>query len=218
MTGNRYEPAGQLLAWWHDACDSTQQLARDWAASDRNPSQRAGAVVTGHQRQGLGRQGRQWIDRPGEALLLSVAVRKPDPSVDLDAVTVAAAEAVRAALTPWAGAAVSVKAPNDLVIDGRKLAGLLADARSVGNTVEWVIVGCGMNLRGPNFAVGEQPATTLEAACQIVLEPHQLVLPVAAAICGVLGYAASVVVWQPDGDSAAANQHARSVADKIDGQ
>jgi BirA family biotin operon repressor/biotin-[acetyl-CoA-carboxylase] ligase len=85
-------------------------------------------VVLGadHQTAGRGRRGRTWEAPPDAAVLVSVLVRPPAPAVDLvtPAVAVAAASAVESVV----GVAPGVKWPNDLVVGGRKLAGILAEA------------------------------------------------------------------------------------------
>jgi BirA family biotin operon repressor/biotin-[acetyl-CoA-carboxylase] ligase len=91
-----------------------------------------GAVVLAdHQTAGRGRRGRTWLDRPGASLMLSVVLRPALPSsrswAAIAAAGVALAEATGELLGP---AAVALKWPNDLLIGGRKAAGLLAEGRT----------------------------------------------------------------------------------------
>ncbi|QYG92440.1 biotin--[acetyl-CoA-carboxylase] ligase [Iamia sp. SCSIO 61187] len=85
-------------------------------------------VVLGadHQTAGRGRRGRTWEAPPDAAVLVSVLLRPPAPAVDL--VTPAVAVAAAAAVEAVVGVAPGVKWPNDLVVGGRKLAGVLAEA------------------------------------------------------------------------------------------
>lgn len=102
---------------------STQVVAR--------PMPIGTVVVTGHQTAGRGRLGRRWEAPPGTALLASFVVAL-HPLASL-AAGVAAAEAC--------GPRVRLKWPNDLLLDGRKLAGILAEVHE-----ERVIIGIGINL------------------------------------------------------------------------
>ena len=99
-------------------------------------------AVADEQTAGRGRQGRTWEAAPGAALLVSVRLRPALPADRLHLVTlacaVAAADAVRAVGAFDAG----LKWPNDLVVDDRKLAGILAEADG-----DAVVVGMGLNLR-----------------------------------------------------------------------
>ena len=118
---------------WFAELDSTNRLAADLA--------RAGApdgVVVGadHQTAGRGRRGRTWESRPGASLLVSVVLR-PAPALVTLAAGVAAAEACEAV----AGVAVELKWPNDLLLDGAKLGGILSEL--VGDAA---VVGLGLNL------------------------------------------------------------------------
>jgi BirA family biotin operon repressor/biotin-[acetyl-CoA-carboxylase] ligase len=101
-------------------------------------------VIADHQTAGRGRLGRAWVDRPGASLMLSVVLRPGLPAERQWSVTaatgVALAEAVAELLGP--AAAVTLKWPNDLLIGGRKAAGLLAEGYPGGV----LVVGMGVNV------------------------------------------------------------------------
>jgi BirA family transcriptional regulator, biotin operon repressor / biotin---[acetyl-CoA-carboxylase] ligase len=118
-------------------------------------------VVADRQTEGRGRLGRGWVAPPGSSLLLSVVLRPPLPR-DAMWLTVAAAgvalagavEAVaaravavdRGAGPELPGPLVGLKWPNDLEVDGRKAAGLLAEAHLGGQPPTWVVLGMGVNV------------------------------------------------------------------------
>lgn len=111
--------------------DSTNVRARSLAAGGA----RHGTVVTAAQQSaGRGRQGRRWSAPPGQALLVSVVLREWGPLLPL-AVAVAVAET--------AGPSAVVKWPNDVLLDGGKLAGILVEARPQDG---WAVVGIGVNV------------------------------------------------------------------------
>jgi BirA family biotin operon repressor/biotin-[acetyl-CoA-carboxylase] ligase len=100
-----------------------------------------GAVaVAEHQTAGRGRLGRVWVDEPGSGLALSVVLRPPPPVSRWPELTLVAAEAVAASI----GTGATIKEPNDVLLDGRKVAGILAEAG------DHVVMGIGVN-------VGEAP-------------------------------------------------------------
>jgi BirA family transcriptional regulator, biotin operon repressor / biotin---[acetyl-CoA-carboxylase] ligase len=93
-----------------------------------------GAVALAeHQTEGRGRLGRTWVD---SALMFSVALHPPPPVARWPELTVVAAEAVAQAIGPEA----SLKEPNDVLVGGRKVAGVLAEAG------ERVVLGIGINV------------------------------------------------------------------------
>lgn len=87
---------------------------------------------------GRGRQGRTWTAPPGRAILASVVVREPPRLLPL-AAGVAVAEVAEAA----SSSAASIKWPNDILIDGRKVAGILVEGRP---QEHWAVVGIGVNV------------------------------------------------------------------------
>ncbi len=96
-----------------------------------------GAVaLTEHQTEGRGRLGRTWVDEPGTGLLFSVVLLPPPPVAVWPELTLVAAQAVADAIGP----AASIKHPNDVLVDGKKVAGILAEAQ------ERVVLGIGINV------------------------------------------------------------------------
>jgi BirA family biotin operon repressor/biotin-[acetyl-CoA-carboxylase] ligase len=150
---------------------STNTVARELAEAGA-PN---GTVITAdEQTAGRGRQGRTWTAPPGSALLFSALVRplaKRHPLLPL-AVPLAVCETAER-LRP--GIECKVKWPNDVHLGGRKLAGILIEARP---QEEWAVLGIGLNLtitedefpeelRGRAtslFADGDAPAGTAEGA------------------------------------------------------
>lgn len=121
------------------------------------------AVVTDRQTAGRGRAGRTWTHHTGESLLVSVLLRPTLPPEQLGTlpllVGIAAAEAIEGAT----GREVALKWPNDLLLDGAKVGGILLTSVATGDRVQMVVVGLGINLSGSG---DELPAgaTSLELA------------------------------------------------------
>jgi biotin-[acetyl-CoA-carboxylase] ligase BirA-like protein len=100
---------------------------------------RHGAVaLTHHQSEGRGRLGRTWAD---SGLMFSVLLEPPPPVADWPELTLVAARAVADAIGPEA----TIKDPNDVLVDGRKVAGILAEASGR------VVLGIGINVGGTTW-------------------------------------------------------------------
>jgi len=111
--------------------DSTNERARELAARGAPH----GALVTAsRQTAGRGRQGRSWVAPDGRALLCSLLLRDPPRLLPL-AAGVAVASVV--------GVPALVKWPNDVLVDGRKVAGILVEGRP---QERWAVVGIGLNV------------------------------------------------------------------------
>jgi BirA family biotin operon repressor/biotin-[acetyl-CoA-carboxylase] ligase len=96
-----------------------------------------GAVALAeHQTEGRGRLGRTWVDEPGSGLTFSVLLLPPPPVARWPELTLLAAHAVAEEIGPEA----AIKHPNDVLVGGRKVAGILAEAG------ERVILGIGVNI------------------------------------------------------------------------
>lgn len=110
-------------------------------------------VVAGAQTAGRGRLGRTWFSPPGAALYLSLVLRPAFlPAARGGWLSMLAALAVRdgaAALLDAAGCPtgnLTLKWPNDALLGGRKLAGILIESAFAGDALEWVVVGIGLNV------------------------------------------------------------------------
>ena len=106
-----------------------------------------GTLVTAdEQSEGRGRQGRKWTAPPGTAVLMSVLVR--DLREDQAVLPLAAAVAVCDAVEGLADVRCSIKWPNDVWIDERKLAGILVEGRL---RERWAVLGIGLNVLTREF-------------------------------------------------------------------
>jgi len=106
-------------------------------------------VAAAHQTAGRGRLGRSWTDRPGAALMFSLVVR---PSVDpsrVGLIPLLAGAAMAAAIRDVAGADVRCKWPNDLLVDGSKVGGILVESSVADGRLAHAVVGIGVNLEPP---------------------------------------------------------------------
>jgi BirA family biotin operon repressor/biotin-[acetyl-CoA-carboxylase] ligase len=137
-------PAPRLpwrLLWW-PCCGSTEQrLEQELSCGGQPPL----AVLAGHQRFGHGQRGRPWISPPG-GVWLSAAL--PWPAEPAAGSALGLAVAVGLALQLEAlGLTVQLKWPNDLLVNGRKLAGLLPRLSLRGPAIRLARVGVGLNGR-----------------------------------------------------------------------
>jgi BirA family transcriptional regulator, biotin operon repressor / biotin---[acetyl-CoA-carboxylase] ligase len=136
--------------------DSTNARARELAAAGAPH----GTVVTaGEQSAGRGRQGRTWSAPAGRALLCSIVIRDPMVLLPL-AAGVAVAELV--------GPSARLKWPNDVLVSGRKVAGILVEGRPQEG---WAVVGIGLNVA---LRVTDFPADLRDRAGTLGLSPADI--------------------------------------------
>jgi BirA family biotin operon repressor/biotin-[acetyl-CoA-carboxylase] ligase len=136
--------------------DSTNRVARELALGGAPD----GTLVTAaEQSAGRGRQGRTWTAPAGRALLCSLVIREPPRLLPL---------AAGAAVAEVAGSNAQIKWPNDVLLDGGKVAGILAEGRP---QERWAVLGIGLNvaLREADF-----PPELRGLATTLGLEPDAI--------------------------------------------
>ena len=120
-------------------------------------------VIAESQRSSRGRLGRTWISKPGN-LYLSV-VLYPD-EVGLPLIGIIAALAVKKSIFKNTGVRPDIKWPNDILINGRKVAGILVESTIIADQIKYAIVGIGINISLKQEDLGElvASATSLDVA------------------------------------------------------
>ena len=151
MTGRLGRPRLHLRA-----TTSTNDRARELAQAG---APHGTLITAAQQTAGRGRQGRTWSAPPGRALLVSVVLRDP-PALLALAAALAVAEV--------AGPDARIKWPNDVLLDGRKVAGILAEGRPQDG---WAVLGVGLNVA---LRIEDLPPELHDTAGTLGLEPSDL--------------------------------------------
>jgi len=150
MSAERWEELRLPRGWRlerREEVASSNDAVRELAAGEGVP-----VLLAERQLAGRGRRGAAWLSRPGASLTFSVLLRPSEPAGLWPRLSLAAGLAVAEACGAW-GVEAEIKWPNDVLVDGRKLAGILVEAVPGG-----AVVGIGINV-----AEVELPAE-LEAA------------------------------------------------------
>ena len=148
-----------------DSVGSTNDEATRWADEG---APHLSLVVAGEQTSGKGRMGRRWYTPPGGALAVSLVLRPEQLSlISPPRITGLGALAVCEALQENYGLEAQVKWPNDVLVGDRKLAGVLVEASWLGEELQAVILGIGINVAldsVPPEGELDFPATSVESA------------------------------------------------------
>jgi BirA family biotin operon repressor/biotin-[acetyl-CoA-carboxylase] ligase len=146
---------GRAVYRYEESCPSTQRLL-----SDEEPE---GAIaVAEEQTEGRGRLGRSWHAPAGTSILVSVVLRPDVASAELPELSLVAGGAVAEAVAEVTGLEPAIKFPNDVLLGGRKVAGILAES-SEGR----VVLGIGVNA---NQTEGQLPSDTETEPTSLRLE------------------------------------------------
>ncbi len=131
---------------FYESVDSTNDVAAELIAQD--PDTGSGTVIIADaQEKGKGRLGRKWLSPPRLNVYMSIILKPEIPPRNSAFLTLLAAVSSAVALRRVTAADISVKWPNDLVICGRKLGGILTEirVRSGQNRINHAVIGIGVN-------------------------------------------------------------------------
>jgi len=137
--------------------DVVEKLARDGV--------KEGVVVFAEsQTRGRGRLGRKWVSPPGKGLWFSLLLRPNLRPQETTRLTVASATALRRAIVSQTGLQPEIKWPNDLLISGKKVAGILTELSAELDHVRYVILGIGVDV---NPALSDFPESIRSIASSL---------------------------------------------------
>lgn len=169
--------------------DSTND---DALAAARDGAPHGATFLAEAQRRGRGRRGRAWVSPPGENLLFSIVLRPGLEPERVSALTLVVGLAVREAVSARAGGSVRVKWPNDVVVDDKKLAGILVESQLVSGRIDALVVGIGINVDTQRFpAELTEIATSLAELGCVERERESLLADVLAGLAARLEIHAS---------------------------
>ncbi|WP_324568280.1 biotin--[acetyl-CoA-carboxylase] ligase, partial [Accumulibacter sp.] len=167
------------------ACESTSTLL---LARARGGAPSGSLLVADRQTAGRGRRGRQWLSSPAASLTFSLLWRFPGGLARLAGLSLAVGVALVQALEQYGIAGLGLKWPNDLLLDGGKLAGVLVELES-GPREVLAVIGIGLNLQLPPTGEGEflHPPAALAQVIEPLPERHDLLAQLLIALADVLG-------------------------------
>lgn len=140
--------------------DVVEGMARNGAAEGL-------CVFAETQSRGRGRHGRNWSSPRGKGLWFSVLLRPTFPAVAVPRLTVAASVAVALSLRRQCQLDARIKWPNDVMIRGKKVAGILTETRGEGDEIKFAVVGIGLNV---NCQPADFPPDVAATATSVLIE------------------------------------------------
>lgn len=154
---------------YHDQVDSTntqakrlgEELARDGHGT---------LVVADLQTAGKGRRGRSWESPSGASIYMSILLRPEILPDQAPMLTLVMAQSVAEAVQELTGAEVGIKWPNDIVLNGKKICGILTEMSAEIDYINYVVIGVGVNVNTPDF-----PEALVETATSLKIELGQSV-------------------------------------------
>ncbi len=160
--------------------DSTNDIAWQYAS---NPAHDGLCVLAESQHKGRGRRGRSWHSQPGQSILASILLLNED--IDAEQLTLTTAVAAAEAIGKFANIPARIKWPNDILINGKKLAGILVEKKTIVSRHNFVI-GIGINCHQSREAFEncdlKLPATSVAIETGQTINRNQLVCELLASL------------------------------------
>ena len=155
---------GQKEIYHYDVIDSTNIRARELAEKG---AAEGTLVIAESQTAGRGRRGRTWVSPQNDGIYLSLIAHPWLSPVEAPQLTLLTAVALANAIMNKTDLVIQIKWPNDLLIEGRKLSGILTELRTEGDRVAYVIIGIGINV---NTTAGDLSVVTDQKVTSIAVE------------------------------------------------
>lgn len=159
------------LAIRDESLEESLEESMEKSAEDSQDDFHGLLVITEQQTMGKGRRGRSWSSPKGTGIWMSLLLR-PKISIErASMLTLTAALSVADSITEITGLEALIKWPNDIVVNGRKVCGILTEMSSEANEIRYVVIGIGINVNTEEF-----PEEIREIATSLLIEKRKLKL------------------------------------------
>ena len=128
--------------------DSTNTYAEKIA---NNPGESGTLIITDIQTNGIGTKGRRWYTGEANNIAMSI-ILKPQCKIDnLKGITVKIAKCIKKAVQNLYNIELEIKEPNDLILNNKKICGILTKISTIGEKINYLIIGIGLNVNEEDF-------------------------------------------------------------------
>lgn len=150
------------LDWfWYEETDSTNIRAKEAGEQGKDIS-RGMLFVADKQTAGVGRRGRSWESPEGENIYMSLLIKPEIEPSKASMLTLVMAAAVAEGMKKVCGANAQIKWPNDIILNKKKVCGILTEMSMAGTEIKYVVIGVGINVNQKVFNTDlEDKATSL---------------------------------------------------------
>ena len=147
---------------YYSQINSTNTKAKELAARD---APEGTLVVAEQQVEGRGRKGRTWFSPPEGGIYISLILKPHISPSEAPKITMLTGVVVAETLLKLTPCKINIKWPNDILVNGKKIAGILTEMSTEMDAIEYIVVGLGMNVTTPRF-----PDDIKDKATSILIE------------------------------------------------
>lgn len=128
--------------------DSTNIYAEKIA---NNPKENGKIIIAEIQTNGIGTKGRIWYTGTGKNIAMTIILKPKCQLKKLEGITIKIAECIKKAICELYNIELSIKEPNDLILNNKKICGILTKTSTIGEKINNLIIGIGLNVNEENF-------------------------------------------------------------------
>jgi BirA family biotin operon repressor/biotin-[acetyl-CoA-carboxylase] ligase len=134
---------------YKEEMESTQDLAKELVKKDicKNGT----IVITDNQTKGRGTKGRSWIASKDKNITMTIILNENLEITKLEGITLRIAESIRDAIKELYNYTLTIKVPNDLLLNEKKICGILTETSITSNKVNYVLIGIGFDVNEESF-------------------------------------------------------------------
>lgn len=161
---------------YKEQLESTQELAKELAKNDIKSGT---LVITDNQTKGKGTKGRTWQASKGKNITMTI-ILKPNLKIQkLEGLTLKIAEAIKEGIKELYKYTLTIKKPNDLLLNGKKICGILTQTATIGNQINYILIGIGFDVNEENFSTELQNiATSLKREYKKEFEKEDIIVKI----------------------------------------
>jgi len=159
IRNNRNEKIGKQIEYYKEI-PSTHIYAKQIASEKENDGK---VILAEVQTAGIGTKGRNWYTGSGKNIALSL-ILKPECKIEkLEGLTIKVAQIIKDVIKEKYDCNLEIKMPNDLMVDGKKICGILVEVNTIGEKINYLIISFGFNVNEDDFSKEtKQIATSLK--------------------------------------------------------
>lgn len=163
MDINYIEKNTDSLIEYFETIDSTNERAKKIAEDLKQKNNKINLVIAENQLAGKGTKGRVWLSNKGENILMTIIFYPENLLEELDGITYKIAEMIKHAIKDLYNISLDIKFPNDLLLNNKKVCGILTESSIMKNRVNYLLIGIGFNVNQVDFPeVLNEIATSLK--------------------------------------------------------
>lgn len=161
---------------YKEEMESTQELAKELA---KNNVKNGSLIITDNQTKGKGTKGRTWQASKGKNITMTIILNSNLKIEKLEGITLKIAQAIKEGLKELYGYNLTIKIPNDLLLNGKKICGILTQTSSIGNKVNYILIGIGFDVNEESFSKElESIATSLKKEYKREFEREEIIVKI----------------------------------------